>query len=471
MHLRNRWLIVVLICGIQLIAALGMIWYQLLSFEHTTISCLGNQSALHSQTIAKVVLEQLGIREAVRPTTDVAVELRQILEHSTLAGDRFVGVFDLASNQLFDARLGPTNQVPTAGHSLDIVDLETEEQISVNEWLSIPSLRFLKGSVQIGGVSYFVVINRLRNSNNALIVGQVETDVTSRFSSWMNIAKVVCFNGVLLLGFMTLFLITSILQKFENRLAKFHLQLQDMVEVRTSELSKTKNGVIFGLAKLAESRDNDTGDHLDRIRSYVVLLAREMQSSYRELDEQYIRNLALASSLHDIGKVGIPDAVLLKPGRLTDLERKIMQFHTTIGFDCLEAISDRIGSDEFLNMARDIAKFHHERWDGKGYPDGVFGKDIPLSARIVSVADVYDALTSRRPYKEPMSHEKSTEIIISGAGSQFDPEVVEAFKKIERQFKKVMTSCQSQLDDNAIIPAIARLQDALQAGATDELLA
>jgi putative two-component system response regulator len=294
-----------------------------------------------------------------------------------------------------------------------------------------------------------------------IVIGQPTHQVFAGFLDWLHVTGKVCFSGVLLLGFVTLVLTTSVLQKLENRLSRFHTQLQDIVETRTYELGKTKNGVIFGLAKLAESRDNDTGEHLDRIRSYVMHLAKDLRSTFKDIDEQFIQNLSLASSLHDIGKVGIPDAVLLKPGRLTDIERKIMQFHTTIGHECLEAIEGRIGSDEFLRMACDIARFHHERWDGKGYPDGVAGNKIPLAARIVSVADVYDALTSRRPYKEPMSHEKSCEIIFAGSGTQFDPEVVKAFERCQEQIHKVMKACNSQTDDADLIPAIAKLQQAL----------
>jgi HD-GYP domain-containing protein (c-di-GMP phosphodiesterase class II) len=163
------------------------------------------------------------------------------------------------------------------------------------------------------------------------------------------------------------------------------------------ELVRTRNAVIFGLAKLAESRDNDTGEHLDRIRSYVEILSNDLSDHFSDIDAEFTRNLSLASSLHDIGKVGIPDSILLKPGRLTPEERSVMQIHTVIGGECLDAIHARLGNNPFMHMARQIAYYHHERWDGNGYPHQLKEEDIPLVARIVAVADVYDALTSKRP--------------------------------------------------------------------------
>ena len=194
---------------------------------------------------------------------------------------------------------------------------------------------------------------------------------------------------------------------------------------------------VFGLAKLAESRDNDTGEHLDRIRLYVTILAAQIEKVGEKRGKNYIETMALASSLHDIGKVGIPDSVLLKPGHFTGEEREIMETHAALGGDCLKAIGKQLGDDDFLQLARDIAYGHHEKWDGSGYPFGIAGDAIPISARIVALADVYDALRSRRPYKNPMPHEKAKAIIIEGRGSHFDPQVVDAFIQCEELFVEV----------------------------------
>ncbi len=243
--------------------------------------------------------------------------------------------------------------------------------------------------------------------------------------------------GFALVGFTT-FLITNIMRRYDNRLATINEGLEDLVDQRTSALRKTRDAVVFGLAKLAESRDTDTGEHLDRIRLYVTILAAHLEKvGEQPRGENYITMMALASSLHDIGKVGIPDHVLLKKGGFTPEERKIMEEHVKLGGDCLKAIGKQLGDDDFLQLARDIAYGHHEKWDGSGYPFGFAGTEIPYSARIVALADVYDALRSRRPYKEPMPHEKAKSIILEGRGTHFDPQVVDAFIHCEALFEEV----------------------------------
>ncbi|MEM6329381.1 MAG: HD domain-containing phosphohydrolase [Planctomycetota bacterium] len=231
--------------------------------------------------------------------------------------------------------------------------------------------------------------------------------------------------------------VASVVRKHENQLEAINRNLEGLVERRTNSLMKTRNGLIFGLAKLAESRDTDTGEHLERIAKYVSILARQLQENGVPLSDADIEQLALASSLHDIGKVGVPDAVLLKPGRLDPDERAVIETHAAIGGDCLRALSERLGDDDFLQAAEEIAYGHHEKWDGTGYPFQRSGEQIPLSARIVAVADVYDALRSKRPYKDGMPHEKARAILVADSGSHFDPVVVEAFLATEESFRAV----------------------------------
>jgi len=205
---------------------------------------------------------------------------------------------------------------------------------------------------------------------------------------------------------------------------------------RRAEMLGARNTLIFALAKLAENRDSDTGEHLERIAAYSRVLAEQLRVSHPELTDEWILSLQLASSLHDIGKVGIPDAVLLKPGKLTPEERTIIERHPGIGAKALDAILARQPDDDLLRLARNIAAFHHERWDGAGYPEKIRGADIPLEARIVSVADVYDALTSKRVYKPPMTHEAALEILVSGRGTQFDPAIIDALLASEVVFQQ-----------------------------------
>ncbi len=205
-------------------------------------------------------------------------------------------------------------------------------------------------------------------------------------------------------------------------------------------IHRARAAAIMGLAKLAEYRDEDTGKHLERIREYVKIIAETLKQhpKYRGyITEDYIDNIYNSSILHDVGKVSIPDSILLKPGELTNEEFEIIKTHTTVGGDALMAADIETEERSFLTLGREIAYCHHEQWNGKGYPKGLKGEEIPLSARIVSLADVYDALTSERPYKKAYSHEKSKEVIISGKGTRFDPDIVDIFTAMEKTFKLI----------------------------------
>lgn len=200
---------------------------------------------------------------------------------------------------------------------------------------------------------------------------------------------------------------------------------------------ETRDLTLFALAKLAESRDPEMGDHLERVRRYACILAEELakQDKFRELiDRQYVRLLFLTAPLHDIGKVAIRDDVLLKPGKLTDDEYDVMKLHTVKGAHTLQAAIEQHPEATYLKMARDIALTHHERYDGTGYPQGLSGDDIPLCGRIVALADVYDALTSKRIYKDAFDHEAARRLISEQRGRQFDPDVVDAFLAREDEF-------------------------------------
>jgi putative two-component system response regulator len=211
------------------------------------------------------------------------------------------------------------------------------------------------------------------------------------------------------------------------------LRLRVNVAARILSL-ETRHAATFALAKLAESRDPETGKHLERIRAYSWILARELATVDRRVDAAFIENIYLTSPLHDIGKVGIPDSVLLKPDSLTDREFEIMKTHTTVGGRTLDATLQQYPEITYFRMARDIALSHHERFDGTGYPRGLEGDEIPLCGRIVGLADVYDALTSKRVYKDVMEHDIAKRLIVEESGSHFDPAVVETFLRVEDEF-------------------------------------
>lgn len=217
-----------------------------------------------------------------------------------------------------------------------------------------------------------------------------------------------------------------------------HLQRRNVrLEARCAQANMA---TIFAMSKLAESRDDDTGKHLERVQIYCRMLAEALhrQAAFpEEIDPAFLENIYHASPLHDIGKVAIPDAILCKPGKLTADERVVMQSHAARGADTLESVVALHPWNDFLVMGVQIARSHHERWDGNGYPDRLAGNDIPLCARIMAVADVYDALTTERCYKAAFTHEESLSHIVGGRGSQFDSRVVDAFHGLEAQFEAV----------------------------------
>lgn len=220
-------------------------------------------------------------------------------------------------------------------------------------------------------------------------------------------------------------------------------QLDKMVNERTRELQITRTVGIRALAELAELRDCTTGTHLKRVAEYSKLIARILSRRKepkwcKYITEQYIQDIGESSVLHDIGKIGIPDNILLKPGRLTPKERELMKIHTTIGGDTLAKAVEEIEIQSFLTLGREIAYHHHEWFNGSGYPRGLKGEEIPLSARIVALADVYDALTSDRPYRKAYPHATAFRLITGKRGKvQFDPVVLESFLHHEEAFKNI----------------------------------
>ncbi len=230
-------------------------------------------------------------------------------------------------------------------------------------------------------------------------------------------------------------------------MAKQSNEVVKTIRDRTEELRRTRDVSILALATLAETRDNETGAHILRTQRYVRALALQLKSHPRfsaYLDDETIDLLYKSAPLHDVGKVGIPDAILLKPGKLSFEEFVIMKAHAQIGADALAIAEDELGGSSFLLIAQEISLTHHEKWDGSGYPSGLSGETIPCSGRLMAVADVYDALISKRVYKPAFSHEKAREIIMEGRGTHFDPDIVDAFIAAE----VVFCSIAKQYGDN-----------------------
>jgi PAS domain S-box-containing protein len=216
------------------------------------------------------------------------------------------------------------------------------------------------------------------------------------------------------------------------------------------KVQSARNATILGLAKLAEYRDADTGAHLERIREYSKVIAEELSKKPEYtgyITHDYIDDIYNSSILHDIGKVGIPDSILLKPAKLTSDEFDVVKQHSALGGEALKAVESKIEGQSFLTLGKEIAFYHHEKWDGTGYPKGLKGTEIPLSARIVALADVYDALTSKRVYKEAFPHHEARQIIIESRGTHFAPDVVDAFLAHEDDFRKIREELFKDQDD------------------------
>lgn len=227
--------------------------------------------------------------------------------------------------------------------------------------------------------------------------------------------------------------------ELEQMAASFNRMAAD-INSYVKQISDMQMETIFSLAKLAQSRDDDTGKHLERVQQYCYVLAQRLaqDSPYaQQIDDDFIKNIVNASILHDIGKVAISDLILLKPGKLTDEEFAEMKKHTTMGAQTLDEVHSKFGHNAFIEIGRLVANYHHERWDGKGYPQGLKGEEIPLAARIMAIADVYDALSTKRVYKDAFPQEKCVAIIQEGRGTQFDPIIVDAFLETVDTFYKI----------------------------------
>lgn len=224
------------------------------------------------------------------------------------------------------------------------------------------------------------------------------------------------------------------------KLSRLQKDLAGQVKKQVEDISNSQMSMIFALAKLAEMRDDETGQHIERLQTLCRMLATWMSGHPKfiyEIDAAFIERIFFASPLHDIGKVGIPDSILMKRGKLTPEEFEVMKTHAVIGSQTLAAVQKRYPHNAFINMGISISRSHHEKWNGKGYPDGLSGEAIPLSARIMAVVDVYDALRSKRVYKPAVSHQESCAILSSEKGQHFDADMIDVFMLHEREFEQV----------------------------------
>jgi response regulator RpfG family c-di-GMP phosphodiesterase len=442
MHIKNRCFLLALLIASQAAClgfgvawATGWLWDTFETVVHNYVSAQGRAEA------HQIALEVRALNlQTAEPGTSDWHKLQELCENAVMPHEGFVCLMrrdngamlchphlksDPGLLRLFPGKALLINQ-ETSGPILQVIEDVESQRLPV-----------LTGKVDLDGQVHAFTGFSLPDLNAILAVYQsdmaIDAFIAATIRPVMQIGYILMAFVVGATGMLTGFL----LNRYEAGLAAANARLETQVEDRTRSLVRTRNAVTFGLAKLAESRDKDTGKHLERIRSYVSVLATELARTNSEIERGFVADLAVASSLHDIGKVGIPDAVLLKPSRLNAIERKAIEMHTTLGSECLAAIRKQLEEDDFLEVAEHIAASHHEHWDGSGYPNGLQGKEIPLAGRIVALADVYDALTSQRPYKSAISHEEARDWIVSRYGQQFDPEVVEAFVAREKDFSRI----------------------------------
>ncbi|HEY1597995.1 MAG TPA: HD domain-containing phosphohydrolase [Pirellulales bacterium] len=417
-----RWLWVLALASCQMLCLIvTLAWYGKLLERGLTLALRGQIAAVNSEVVGEFAafVGEWGISD-LRPGSQDFQRVQSLIERFRLPNNGYLYLADARTGKIIchptlqdDAR-GPV--VPSDPKLIEQTLGKITPGGTIGGWVDLPD-----------GTHYFT-IRDLADCGALLVADQHEGE------NWAVVDHITtplwtfgAFVTVVLVLLGTAFSM-GIIHGYENTLENINARLERTIAQRSRALVNTRDAVIFGLAKLADSRDAETGEHLDRVHEYIAILAKELARHHTGIDEEYIERLKLASSLHDIGKVGIRDEILLKPGKLTSEERKVMQTHGVIGARCLASIQQRLGDDDFLDMACEIAAAHHERWDGLGYPYGLKGEEIPLSARIVAVADVYDALTTQRVYRDAMPHEEAMQLILSGAGTQFDPSVVDAFR-------------------------------------------
>jgi len=451
MRIKRRRLLIITLSACQLgCLVFGVVWavgWLKDAFDHVL--------RLHTDSVGRSValeivgrFEDLSVR-SIDPGTRGWESVQRICEELEAPNDGYISVVRADNGALLchpDLKDDPTLLGRFPGRSFLQTPKATISLIDAVSSASLDAHGFVTGKMEHDGRLYIVSSYLLPKLNAILLVHQSEAHIDHAIEQLVQPVMQAGFVMTAFLVGVTSMFTVFLLNRYEDKLANANEELEDEVGLRTQSLLRTRNAVIFGLAKLADSRDTFTGEHLDRIRSYVTILSSEMAKTNPDITHQYVADLAVASSLHDIGKVGVPDAILLKPGKLTPAERQAMELHTKLGSECLEAIQRQLGDDDFLQLAQLIALCHHEHWDGSGYPNGLQGQSIPLAARIVALADVYDALTTVRPYKGAADPREARDWIAGRYGTQFDPDVVEAFLNRIMDFERIS---QEYLDSQA----------------------
>jgi response regulator RpfG family c-di-GMP phosphodiesterase len=459
MHFKRRQLLILLLILTQAgCMAFGIIWAaQWLrgafgEFMHRTVDAQ-NRSIVFE--LARRATEKSS--KFIEPGSDIWKRSQELCEQ---LGERHDGIISIVNRNtgalLCDSRLkdDPSLLKKFPGRADLVRKGGVVPMIEAARRAEIVDRSTACGEVEVGGELYYATCLSVPKLGAVIVAHQSQASIDDSVDELvlpvLQVGFVLTCAVIGATSVMTVFLV----KRFDSTLATIESSVEKEVDRRTLALTRSRNAVVFGLAKLSESRDKDAAQHLERLRTYVTILATEMAKHHPEIDHHYVANLSIASALHDIGKIAVPDGVILKLGHLTPAERRAMQMHTVLGGECLASVQRIMPeADQFLELGRQVAQSHHEQWDGSGYPQGLQGKDIPLSARIVALADVYDAVTSHRAYRPAISHAEARDWIVSNYGSQFDPEVVEAFVAREGDFAKVSATAVVATAPAAAAPA------------------
>ncbi len=431
-----------LLVSALLLGQLACLLFALLWFGAWLERGLGNLVAerilISSQMTASQIVKTtqlMGIEDTTPGSPDWE-RLQKLVEDSRLSFGGYLCLIDADDGELLCHPLLRTKPADaTSEYDAILAEIDRENHLATSK---LPP-----GWSRMHDGSYMLDPIALPWLNARLYVIQPEEPVRTAILAFIIRVRAIGTVVIVVVVIISALVTLVIAQRYESRMTQINRGLESQVAHRSAELLRSRDAVIFGLAKLAESRDGETGEHLERIARYTEVLARQISLAQTPGgDEKWVQTLASTAVLHDIGKVGIPDAVLRKPSALTDEERQTIEKHPLIGGETLKEIKRRWGEDPFLVTAGQVCYGHHERWDGTGYPAGLKGEAIPMAARIVALADVYDALTSERAYKDAVPHEKARQMITEASGTQFDPMVVQAFIAVEGRFREIAQAFQ-----------------------------
>jgi len=439
----KRWMLILLICiGQFACLIIGAMWFaNRLGSDFGTLmrdEVLANNAHMANQMA--YTINELNLKDITVESPDWQ-KLQALVEHTHLPNDGYVSVID---DRLGQVLCHPRWHSQRYVQGLQVGQIKLHNPDGSRKIInSVVSGNYVSlGWARVNGEEQLLAVRSVPSLGIMILAHQKEAPLLIAISRIVTSIKSAGLAVAVALVAVSLFFIAGVIERYESRMTHVQDHIDELADEKSETLLATRHAVIFELAKMAELRDSKDREHLDRVRAYTEILCKELAGHDASLSEDVIGMIGLTSCLHDIGNSDVPQHILLKPGELTDHERSIMQKHTQAGGDLLLGIRQTYGCDPFIDFACEIALAHHERWDGQGYPFGLSKDNIPLPARIVALADVYDALTSERVYNKPANHAEARKIILVSKERQFDPAVVDAFLATEGQFKTIAADAQ-----------------------------